>query len=192
MSRLWFLGDVHAKFDKMGPLIRKIKAPIIQVGDFGFGFAPLPEQPNNLRVVCGNHDNREDIYRWGNVYRTWDYDFVAGKLVFVIPGGYSVDRDRRTIGVDLWEDEEMSLPAMQRCLNYYRKVKPKLLVSHEPPTWIKENLGFKGSRTSDLIQACLETSSPELHVFGHLHKSFQWERNGCVFKSLGELELWHP
>lgn len=113
--RLMFLGDIHGNFGLIGQYIDLygIKdAHIIQVGDFGVGFATLEKEKrmlemfhhklvkNNVFVwaIRGNHDFKpyfdNDPFQLTNIRLVKDYTVLnlEGKNILCIGGAVSVDR----------------------------------------------------------------------------------------------------
>lgn len=192
--KVLFLGDVHGKFKKMATVIEGIESPILQVGDFGAGFRTkyTPHIPNDMWILRGNHDNPA-WFEGSHRIKKYDYGFPKywGARIGWLAGGFSTDADSRTPFVDWWPDEQIAYEELSGIIDLFTKDPVDVLITHEPPAWVKNNLGLQGSRTSDAIQAILDNSKTiKLHVFGHVHLNFRWERNEVIFKSLAELELW--
>lgn len=116
--RIMFLGDIHGNFALIGQYIKLygIKdAHIIQVGDFGVGFATVEKErrmldplnqtliKNNVIVwaIRGNHDFKphfdNDPFGFSNIHLVKDYTVLnlEGKNILCIGGAVSVDRNWR-------------------------------------------------------------------------------------------------
>jgi predicted phosphodiesterase len=112
---LMFLGDLHGQFNIINQYIKTYKIEnvhIIQVGDFGVGFAPifkekrLLEMTNDVLVkknihvwsIRGNHDYKphfeNDPFQLSNIHLVPDYTVLdlCGKKILCIGGAVSVDR----------------------------------------------------------------------------------------------------
>lgn len=154
--RLLFAGDWHGDEDWAAEVIARAAATgcgwVVQVGDFGFGFFRLgddPAEPGDwaprcpfarhvstlavdagVRVVFidGNHDNQvllgrlaerrgpggekgfvpvEDNLWWAPRGHRWTWD---GARFGALGGAYSIDRRRRTKGLDYWKEETTTPP----------------------------------------------------------------------------------
>lgn len=116
--RILYLGDIHGKFYLIEQYIKiyEIKnAHIIQVGDFGVGFATIEKEKrilsalnqvlikNNVIVwaIRGNHDFKphfdNDPFGLSNIHLVKDYTVLnlEGKKILCIGGAVSVDRNLR-------------------------------------------------------------------------------------------------
>lgn len=126
--RIFYLGDIHGNFNLMHQYVKMydIKdAHIIQVGDFGVGFATFEKEKrmlemyhtqlvnNNVHVwaIRGNHDYKpyfdNDPFEFSNIKLLPDYTVLSLELdmlgltetknILLIGGAVSVDRNwRRT------------------------------------------------------------------------------------------------
>jgi len=114
-ERILYLGDIHGSFNLIGQYVKLygIKdAHIIQVGDFGVGFAHLEKEKralemihhqlvkNNVHVwaIRGNHDYKpyfdNDPFGFTNIHLVADYTVLnlADKNILCIGGAVSADR----------------------------------------------------------------------------------------------------
>jgi hypothetical protein len=124
------LGDIHGEFDEVITLADEhaLKGEtILQVGDFGLGFAPLRHElallarldhalaarAVTLYAIRGNHD-RPDYFQEGSpfaalshIHLVPDYTLLdlEGRKVLCVGGAVSIDRTARTAGADFWPDE---------------------------------------------------------------------------------------
>lgn len=119
--RILFLGDLHGNFSLIHQYVKNydIKdAHIIQVGDFGVGFALLDKErralgmfhdlfvKNNVIVwaIRGNHDFKpyfdNDPFGFSNIRLVPDYTVLEleGKKILCVGGAVSVDREWRYTG----------------------------------------------------------------------------------------------
>jgi Icc-related predicted phosphoesterase len=187
VSIMRLIGDVHAKFDKYRSLINDVEASI-QVGDFGAGFAPLPDVSTSHRFLRGNHDD----LRICENSKNWIPDGTCENGIFYIGGAYSVDQHLRTIGKDWWPDEELSYQRMQELIDVYESYRPDIVISHDAPieyTTYRFNPSSQWtSRTNQALQTMFDISKPRLWIHGHWHKSARTTIFGCEFISLAELE----
>lgn len=178
-----FLGDTHGDW-----VIVPDKA--IGVGDHGIGFKGA--FPPNFRFIRGNHDNPE-VCTWTRGFlgdfgvRTW-----GGKRWGFVSGGFSVDRNLRTEGVDWWPDEELTFAQTSDCFDLLLQQPIYGMISHEAPGFIVDNLVQRPfpTFTSQFLDALWQHLKPKVWVFGHYHKSFDKDIEGTRFKGLNLNELW--
>lgn len=115
-----------------------------------------------------------------------DQDFL-----FFVRGAWSIDFANRTLGVDLWENEELTEEELKRAVKMYEEVKPSIVISHTCPHSVKEHLQIYGTRvktrTSAYLQQMFDIHQPKLWVFGHHHQEFDKVIGGCRFVCLQEL-----
>lgn len=130
-TQIFLLGDLHGNFKALRQALKKQRiqqATIVQVGDFGVGYASflkdlkameklnsvLKALDSTLFVMRGNHDNPG--YFSGEVPRALDQShitFVAdytvlkiNRLNFLLVGGaISIDRKVQVIGKNYWKEE---------------------------------------------------------------------------------------
>ena len=179
-----FVGDIHGSFQEYKNLITGIDSSI-QVGDFGLGFQEFPNDLLNLpgkhRFIRGNHDNpnmcKEHPWYLG------DYGYYVDGI-FYLSGAFSRDYNDRIIGIDLWENEELSMYDLYDALNLYEKSKPKIMITHDCPTCVKIDIlrmSSINSKTNQALQTMLEIYSPDLWIFGHYHRRINEVVRGTRF-----------
>lgn len=200
------IGDVHGKWDAYAALIKDVPVSI-QVGDMGVGFFnPETETysmpPEDLMVkgshkyIRGNHDNPNffNLSPYSIKDGTTEEVFGGGSGNWMFCGGaYSVDHHLRTIGVDWWGDEELTIHRFIKIINNYEIVKPKVMVTHDcPQSLLSENFFDRkiegSSRTRQALQAMLESHQPEFWFFGHWHKTICEKIGKTTFVCLAELD----
>lgn len=174
----------------------------LQVGDMGIGFSDgganskngkswSPEIDLNHKFIRGNHDDPSVCESHPNYLGDWG--FLPNPNIFYMSGGFSIDREWRTRGLDFWEDEQLSDEEMQKALNDYKDNKPKIVASHECPVGVK-NLFVTNppkleidSRTEKILQDMFEIHQPDYWIFGHHHQFKEKDFNGTHFVCLDEL-----
>ena len=116
--------------------------------------------------------------------------------LFFVRGAWSIDHARRTMGVDLFEREEMSQIELMQAIEAYKKAKPWLVVTHTAPLSIVGhlNLPFSGgkvypTKTSQALERMLEIHQPEYWVFGHFHQDWSKKIGNTHFVCLDELSV---
>ena len=142
----------------------------------GIGFIghPYPEEfPDNFKFIRGNHD-RPDLCRKHHNY-LGDYGYLEDLNLFYVSGGFSIDQWARTVGIDWWEDEELSITELQEMTDLFVEKKPKIVMSHVLPIKIAAstlNLSEKiNSRTEDALQEAFDRHKPERWYCSHYHQS---------------------
>ena len=176
----------------------------VQVGDFGWGFhgqdSPKMQRSVaqveasmtkwNVRYIRGNHDNPGMCREHSFCIPDGTYDEATG--IFYVGGALSIDRARRTLGIDYWDDEELSYDALFDLIDVYEKVKPRIVISHEcPESIIGHMMDFYKqdfhSRTRQALDSMFAIHQPEQWIFGHWHNDVTYEKDGTVFRCLNEL-----
>lgn len=175
------IGDIHGKTEQYFQIISKEKESI-QLGDFGFRSQYdwfLKNTGPDHKVLMGNHDYYPYLGTSPKILPSFGY--LPASEIFYIRGAYSIDWKSRTIGVDLFENEELTIAEGYQALDLYDKIRPKFVVSHDCPTtfsWTFSN--FPPSRTRQLLQSLLDIHQPKLWVFGHHHLSIRTEKFICL------------
>ncbi len=206
---MFFIGDVHGIFRPIPErdieegyfdIIERLgDQKSIQVGDFGFGFSKdIPKSWNmNHRFIRGNHDDPAACQAHSN--HLGDYG-VSEDEIFFVGGGYSIDVDwRKSVQHEYpysiwWKDEEIAESEFEKILELYKATKPKIVVSHDCPSEIRDTLidtlrPFRNRTSDGLLSAMFNAHKPVLWVFGHYHESFDSTIGGTRFKCLAELEI---
>jgi len=185
------IGDIHG--DAYALVEAHADHPnAIQIGDFGLGFgrdAHLRRAliQTGIRFFRGNHDNPKmckDL-PW-HMPSGWH----ASDSLFVIGGGYSIDRAYRTAGRNWWPDEEHSEPEMRALVEEFADTKPRLVLSHEAPDSVTDAMFNPTpkmvSRTATALQAMYAAHQPDLWLFGHWHRGREMKQGNTLFVCVGE------
>lgn len=205
---LRIIGDVHGKIKHY--VNRAMESEYsIQIGDLGFNYEGLSIlDPSKHRVLAGNHDNYESR---DGVFINQTSHFLGdfGELeipnlpsIFFVRGGRSIDwlerlNNEAVWGKTFWKEEELSYAKGMEALSSYEKVKPSIMLSHECPeslideiscmkTWNGEEI--RPSSTSNLLQSMFEAHKPTIWLFGHHHRHFKATFNTTTFICLPELD----
>jgi hypothetical protein len=205
------IGDVHGNFHWYVNTAIKDCQESIQLGDFGVGFYSKYNQVKGLysryepdlnspktyppdfsmshRWLRGNHDDPTLCRKHPNYLG--DYGFIKESSIFYISGGFSIDYQNRTEGIDFWKDEELSYKELDEMMTLFKDSKPRIVVSHEAPseaaiTFFPQCLKkFHNTRTKVAMQNCFEMHSPETWVFGHYHQTTWGKIRGTNFMCIG-------
>ena len=205
MTKTRFVGDVHGLKYELSLLLSNVPedvTSIIQVGDMGVGFGQGDYWHESLddmmlsvngRFVRGNHDNPSQCREM----QSWIRDGLVENDVMYIGGAWSIDYQWRTLGYDLWDDEEVSYDRFTQLTSIYETIRPRVMVTHDCPLSVSNELfvqrgksfskaQFK-TRTGSALQAMFEIHKPELWVFGHWHCDADEVIDGTRFICLNEL-----
>jgi hypothetical protein len=214
-KKITTVGDVHGKFDLYYNIVKN-KEYSLCLGDFGFshswnklGYSNLDS--NCHKICAGNHDDYDIAPNIPHYLGDFGQFTLNKKSIFFIRGGISIDRVYR-VGDELggasktwWSQEELNYKQMIECEALYKKLKPKIVISHVPPQRFIENIhGNKDNsilqrfkfhvgfceNTSLLCDRLLDINLPEVYLSGHHHKSYQEQYKNMKFISLAELETY--
>lgn len=123
----------------------------------------------------------------------------ADLRIFYVRGGRSIDRATRIHGVDWWPEEELSASHMIDALMAYTAEKPRIVVSHECPAFMIENLipepkiyngaVVKPSNTAKMLEQMWKKHQPDLWIFGHHHLSNGIKYEDTLFVCVDKLHV---
>ncbi len=206
MTKTRFIGDVHGLKNDLSLILNDLPedvTSVIQVGDMGVGFGQgnywhesLDEllQSKNAKFIRGNHDSPEVC----KTMKSWIPDGLIQNDMMMIGGAWSIDYQWRTMGLDLWEDEELSHTELNQLIDVYDLVRPRIMVTHDCPESVSLELFIKTgnslagttqfkTRTAAALQTMFEIHQPDLWTFGHWHREVDEVINGTRFICLNEL-----
>lgn len=205
MTKTRFVGDIHGLKYELGLVIGSLPenvTSVIQVGDMGVGFGQgdywhesLEDMLNgvNGRFIRGNHDNPSQCQEMS----TWIRDGLVENDVMFVGGAWSIDYQRRTLGYDLWDDEELSYEELNRVIDIYDMIRPRVMVTHDCPLSVSNHLFIQRgksfsnkqyrTRTGSAFEAMFEIHKPELWLMGHWHCDADEVIDGTRFICLNEL-----
>lgn len=206
---LRIIGDIHGDY-KAYKRIAGDSQFSVQLGDFGFHYShPDLSDINvyNHRFFGGNHDNYDTYYKTPRALGDYGVACMGDVEFFYIRGEFSIDHQYRKVDEiatgrkSWWEEEQLSLDKMFRCLELYKDVKPKIVITHGCPRTIARMIGTPGilktfgfvheeftTNTQELLESCMEYHQPEKWFFGHFHRNWSKTYAGIDFRCVGECQ----
>jgi len=195
---LRIIGDAHGKPEYVE--LAKQSEFSVQLGDLAFDYSHLRELDYTRHVfIPGNHDNYDKLPlhalpQFGQ-FQLGPYSF------FYVRGAFSIDMKYRRIGIDWWEQEQLSQEQLDSCVELYSRLKPDLVLTHDAPSSIGNSLFPTGilerfgwpvpfyTNTSVALEEMLNLHRPKNWFFGHFHQSLTLNQiDGTNFRCLDELE----
>jgi predicted phosphodiesterase len=192
---------------------------VIQLGDFGFDFNPNvltsirawldADERRRWLWLDGNHDQhdyiRTEICKGKHpkkpVAHFHDRMFycprgstlkVGKKKVLFLGGAVSIDKDRRTQGVNWWPQEHISTADAHRAIDNGHNA--DVLLSHDAPrtgvlkAWLKRQ-GYKLDRASEgnrkAVEAVIQNTTVCEVYHGHYHHPYTDEFGTATVTGLG-------
>jgi predicted phosphodiesterase len=206
MSKTRYIGDVHGHVHELQLVLNNLPedvTSVVQVGDMGVGFGKgeywhtsLDEMMvhNNAKFIRGNHDSPDECKKM----ESWIPDSTVINDVMYVGGAWSIDHHWRTMGINIWEDEELSYTDLNIAIDTFKFARPRVMVTHDCPEEISLELFIKTgnsigggiqfkTRTASALQTMFKHHQPDLHIFGHWHTDVDEVVNGTRFICLGEL-----
>lgn len=202
---------------------------VIIAGDFGIGFFDGPHwseemfldylsnQDIQILFCDGNHENFDilnsfDISEWngGQVHfirrniihlmRGEIYE-ISGKSLFVMGGGYSIDKNHRVLGKNWWPDEMPCGSEYENAINNLKRNRYKVdyILSHTGPSDTVEYIthlcvGITGpfkeeAPLNGFLKYITELVEYKKYYFGHFHIDAElWHSQFAVYNALRDLE----
>lgn len=190
-----FIGDAHGQYDRYAKIARK-RDYTVQIGDLGFKYGCLEDlDPKRHKIVAGNHDNYDKIAEYPHYLGDWGSCSLGGTDFFFLRGASSIDRDQRTIGIDWWSQEEISIESFFEARKAYKEIQPKIVVTHTcpesiAPAFLEPRFSHRIhiSKTGWMLDELFNKHKPELWIFGHFHVSKSIMEGPTKFVCLNELE----
>lgn len=197
-------GDIHGEFAALKRILSSTEEDVIVLGDLGIGFPGIGDNPlfrKNMKFIRGNHDKPSACKNHSQYLG--DYGYLPEKRMMYISGAISVDSYCRTPGVDWWDDEHLSYSDLQKAIDLYAKVKPDIVISHDCPWEITENICNavvaanpylikygppKMYSTNIAFDTMLSVHRPSRWYFGHWHIKYEKEVKGTKYRCLDIFE----
>ncbi|AXH72579.1 MAG: phosphoesterase [Caudoviricetes sp.] len=165
-----FIGDIHAKYEQYAH-IKNQSEKSLQVGDFGWGFSPVPDNlfNENDRYILGNHDHPQ-------LGRENKHHLESGNEwegIFPVNGAMSTDKHLRISGRDWWPEEEHTTDEFYKICDMWENSRCDILVAHDCPSDISHIFNSHHSRdrskTKDMLSSLIYIRKPKIMIFGHHH-----------------------
>ncbi len=211
---LVIVGDLHGKVSEFRNLITRRTQPedtIIQVGDVGFGFDTIPDFPDNVKLIRGNHDGPNEARAHKNYLGDWGY--WEEHDLFYVGGAWSIDyawrqawnlkeksdwlkwksQSSKPPRKIWWEDEELSQEELDKATELYAKIKPKIMITHEAPASIVPHVLSKVTldlSTSPLVNVEWEKYRDESSY--NRPEKLECIKTRTSTALQGMLEIWRP
>ena len=202
------IGDVHGLKYELSLVLDNLPedvTKVIQVGDLGVGFGQsdywheeldLLLASANAKWIRGNHDNPAACYDM----KTWISDGTVENDWMFVGGAWSIDYAWRTKGINLWEEEELSYEELERLIEIYDLVRPRVMVTHDVPHSVATQFFFAEGRplhgrnqyktkTGSALDVMLSMHKPDLWFFGHWHYDVDEVVDNTRFVCLNELSI---
>jgi len=197
MGKISIIGDCHGKYDSYYKIVRQTERHpyTVQVGDFGFRYDTVRNLDHNYhKILGGNHDNYQKIIDIPHYLGDYGYTTLNGVSFFFYRGAYSIDRQYRTVGIDWWSEEQVSMDQFMKARYLYREIKPDIVLTHDCPEIVVPYLLEKNSRiyqniTSWALQELFNIHQPKIWRFGHYHTTWSMNIGNTNFRCLDELEV---
>lgn len=184
-NNFWFIGDVHNNIAELLKSIDEIRAIdpdaiVIQVGDIG-NVHELPKLGEKDFFIQGNHDPLKDCLQHPNFLGKFGYKHG----VFFLGGAES-----NGMG---YKNEELTDEELAEAVKLYETVKPEIVVTHDLPESIREDLYVafkkpKNSRTALALEQMWQIHGPNVWACGHFHSHKTKVIDGTSFIVLSPLE----
>jgi predicted phosphodiesterase len=196
MSGFTVIGDVHGKDDHYHKIIRRTEDHpyTLQLGDFGFRYDTLKNVDSTRHMILpGNHDNYNSCYQYSHFLGDYGYTKHNKVEFFYYRGAYSIDYQYRTIGIDWWTEEQVTIDQFMKARELYRQTLPKIVITHDCPQNIAKLMLQPDQRiyeniTGWALNELLNIHQPDLWLFGHWHQSRTIKYGNTKFVCLDELE----
>ena len=229
---IYVTGDIHGRpniiaeiFDFMGE-----EDITIIAGDFGDGFLGtycseerfydyIAKQNKTILFIDGNHEhfdhlNSLPISTWngGRVHKIRDNIIhcirgevfnIQGKSIFTFGGGYSLDKDFRSEGINWWPEENIQDKDRENAESNLNRCNRKVdyCISHTAPMdtvrmlaqkyygLIKANVTEEYELTN-YLQYVADTTSYDRWFFGHFHIDDDrlWHNHICLLDEVRDIE----
>lgn len=226
------IGDVHGRPDVIWEAMQELPpgSIIICTGEFGYGFYDhycseekfydyIARQDFTICFIDGNHekfpilnslpisiwnDGKAHVIRHNLVHlMRGEIYTINDKRIFTFGGGYSIDREIRTAGVDWWPEENISEADRQNADQNLdgNNHEVDYIISHTAPIKTVERLAYNHPgvikkrvmeefEITNYLQHVSDTTKHSKWYFGHFHIDDDnlWPGQYAVMNYVRELE----
>lgn len=208
-EKVLLVGDTHGNIELINMAINIANKrgcnKILQLGDFGFFPNIYPEFIDSLDsnipffFIDGNHDNHFVLPHNANHPVSLSSLGYSSNNFFYIPRGYyeqwgdsyllfiggarSIDKVYRTLGIDYFDNEEISYKDFLECMDY---PEVDVIISHTCPYNIEINYIESNDYSSKVLSELIDIYHPKYLIHGHHHINYELTLNeGTIIKGLG-------
>lgn len=208
-----YIGDSHGNFDNFNAVaqtaIKELDKrdlqieEVISVGDFGYwprllrnSYKKSSNITQNVSWIDGNHEEFASLIDDSFPNPNWECNYIPrGTIrdgIFFMGGATSIDKLQRKIGIDWFDEENISYPDFYCAESNILENKEQLSIMccHDSIMNAYPYLldGNKGNNTSDpnaqALQSFFEMIRPKVYIHGHHHVSAFYKIDNTSFISL--------
>ena len=213
------LFKLSSKAFKTGRELNKDDVVII-AGDFGVIWSNIPDNEEKYHIkwlnekrfttvfIDGNHENFfrlnkfPVIEKWGGKVgvisdsifhlRRGEIFEIGGKQIFCFGGAISHDKEIRTLGVSIWDEEVPNCREMDNALENLSRYNYSVdyIVTHTAPLSLVHAMGFKNINvdpTIKFLDHIANTVSFNKWFYGHFHEDCSIDKFHALFDSILEI-----
>ena len=152
--------------------------------------------PHKHIIMRGNHDSPVLAKQYPHFLDDFGYMVnFNGIDFFWYSGAYSIDRQYRTIGIDWWPEEQVSIDQFMKARESYYDIRPDIMITHDCPDFMASlYVGPTGRIYENITGWALgelyRIHQPKLWIHGHWHFSKTTNYGDTKFICLDELETY--
>ncbi len=219
---IYITGDIHGNFNKINQLLNKKRdiTHLLVCGDFGYWpklfktftinaygkkrFFDFTLKNDNTKIhwCDGNHEDFDSLKECNynpklgeNVYYQKRGSYITlpdNRNVLFLGGGYSIDKQYRTEGVDWFKDELLTEDDIKNLPN----INIDVIVSHTAPNefFVLPKSNYPHDTSRDVLSIVLKKYKPKYWYFGHFHIYKKGKYKNCNWTALadcGSYEKWY-
>ena len=203
VMKLRLISDIHGNLHKINEIRQSVHRYdlTVQLGDYGIGFGVNSTldtiDSDRFKILFGNHDDFDALSKYPHALDRYGILEFAGEKIFYVGGAQSIDRDRRTPGLNWWTNEQLEYREVNDCLDLWEAncANIDLVLSHDCPINVGQSvLGFfpNENTTNRLLYEIWKIKESKEWYFGHYHRIFNKQIGKTNFHCLpinGEVVL---
>lgn len=204
-KKIVIYGETHGQMEMLYPKMRAMNPDaheIIIAGEEGFGFgrdevihnyAKQIQKRPYLSFIRGNHSDPDACKLFTTETVRYIPDGTIRDGILFVGGAYSIDRDRRTPGLDWWYGEELSEQEFEAIIEnvWEHRHEIHMVVSHDCPRGVQRFILPKHktivhTRTDFYLDKIRQILTPFIHrwFFAHYHISTEFLFEGVFYTCL--------